>query len=281
VYPEEGTAMASRLKVRIVLNKGRHGVPLDKLPKILAEIREFLHDLSTDLGIEDDSGWQGVDFRNGSLDFAAVKNSLVDDAKYLTFQQSARNVILNQPDDRISRRTRSQYAKIATPIDADEVVDIGLPQEQAGVVQPGEEEQFQWYELTKQAAEQIQALAQAKVKALASIQGIIHSVFIENADPHFQLRELSSQSLIKCTYAENKYNELAEALKQRMAVVHVYGLSTTDMLARKIEQMDVYRIDVSPSLAKDFLDRFSGCAAGLIDDGEMQAHIDQSRNRGN
>ncbi|MGI9069928.1 MAG: hypothetical protein ACR2JB_01025 [Bryobacteraceae bacterium] len=274
--------MPRRIRVRVVLNKGRHGVSLAKLPKVVGELQEFLDDLSEDVGLKDSAGWQGIDFRDGSLDFIAEKNTLVEEPQYAEFTTSARNVILNKPDDRVSRRTRSQYARIAAPIDPDEVVVIGVEKEQA--LQPDQEigppgDEFEWYELTKQTAQIIELSASATVRSLASVQGIIHSVFIEAEQPHFQLRELSSKSFVRCTYKEAEYSELAEALKLRRAVVHVYGLAYTDMLSRKIDRIDVDRIEVSPPLSKDFLDQFFGCAPGLINEDDIQDFINHSRQR--
>jgi hypothetical protein len=117
------------------------------------------------------------------------------------------------------------------------------------------------------------------IKSLASVQGIIHSVFIEAEQPHFQLRELSSKELIRCNYNESRYPDLAEALKSRRAVVHVYGLAYTDMLSRRIDRIEVDRIEVAAVLQRDYLDRFIGCAPGLITEDEIQAFIDHSRNR--
>jgi hypothetical protein len=278
-------ATPRQIRIRILLNKGRHGIPLTKLPKIIGELQEFLEDLSQDVGIRDGSGWQGTDFRNGSLDFLAVKNAPVSDAEYRCFNESIRNVATNHPDERVSRRTRNQFAKIASPIDPDEVINMGIEKEPIAPIDPAqplasEEEIFEWHELTKQMAHQIHISAQSKVRALASIQGIIHSVFIEAEQPHFQLRELSSKNLIRCTYTDSQYGDLAEALRTKKAVVHVYGLSTTDMLGRKIDQMEVERIEVAPALDKSFLDNFFGCAPGLSDHSQAQAVIDDTRGRG-
>jgi len=275
--------MPRQLRVRAVLNKGRHGVPLDKLPKVVAEFQQFLRDLAADLGIHDEAGWQGVDFKDGSFDFVAVKNTLVEEPQFQAFNQSARRIIKNEPDDRISRRTRSQYAKIAGPIDPDEIVYIGIepPPIQEPDRQTGPTEDFEFFELTKVQAQQIQNAVQARVRAMASIQGVIHSVFIEGDEPHFNLRELSSQALINCTYKESKYPKLAAALERRKAVVHVLGTSITDTLSRKIEQLEVDDIVVAPVVGRDFLNRFFGCAPGLVEDDDIQNHIEHSRKRGN
>lgn len=274
--------MPKQLRVRVILNKGRHGVPLEKLSKVTGELQQFLRDLEKDLGVHDEVGWQGINFKDGSLDFIAVKNALIEEPQYRAFNDSARRIIKNEPDDRVSRKTRSQYAKIAAPIDPDEVVFLGIEhsgQKAADAI--AADSGFEFHELTKLQAQEIQTSVQARVRAVASIQGVIHSVFIEGDPPHFNLRELSSQDLINCTYKESTYPKLAAALERRKAIVHVIGTSITDTLSRKIEHVEVDEIIVSPLLGRDFLDRFFGCAQGLVDEENIQEHIDNSRHRGN
>ena len=276
--------MARPIRVRVVLNKGRHGVPLRKLPSVLDALQAFLDNISSDLGIADQAGWQGLAFKDGSLDFIAQKNTPVEEPVRERFNTAARNVILNRPDDRISRNTRAQYARIAQPIDPDEKIDIGLERaseaKDDSAVPEQTQDGFTFFELSKQTAESIQRSIKAKVRSLASVQGIIHSVFIEAEQPHFQLRELSSQNLISCTYSEGKYDELADALKRRRAVVHVHGLAVTDTLSRKIDTLLVDHIEVASVLDSSFLDRFIGCAPGLVSESDLQEFIGNSRERG-
>ncbi|MGO9096389.1 MAG: hypothetical protein ACLQGV_14360 [Bryobacteraceae bacterium] len=272
--------MARQVKVRALLNKGRKGVSLDKLPKVLTEFRQFLHALSEDLGVDDSSGWQGVDFKEtASLQFTAIANSIVEDPAYTAFNESAMNVVLNRQDTRISRKTRYQYAQMASPLDVDETISIGIEQPQTGEEGAADFPPVVWNELTKQGAQQIQRSVRGIVTARASVQGIIHSVFIEADQPHFQLRELSTKDLITCNYCDSTYDDLATALKQRRAVVHVFGTSKVDTLSNKIDVLTVDRIEIAPSADKSFLDRFIGCSPGLVTD--IQATMDRARRRGN
>ena len=59
------------LRIPIVLNKGRKGIPLQKLARISYELQQFLGLLGEDLQIEMGAGWLGTDFYNGSLGFTA------------------------------------------------------------------------------------------------------------------------------------------------------------------------------------------------------------------
>jgi len=109
---------------------------------------------------------------------------------------------------------------------------------------------------------------------------VIHSVFFGASPPHFQLRELSTGELVKCVYSSRKqYDELAAALKQQNAVVHVYGTIKTDLVNRQIEELRVEKIDLTDDFSKEDFERFVGCAPGMLGDQGLQDFIDYVRGR--
>jgi hypothetical protein len=57
----------AHLRLRIKLNKGKRGISLEKLERIVAETRKFLVASAQDLDVTNPDSWVGVDFRNGSL----------------------------------------------------------------------------------------------------------------------------------------------------------------------------------------------------------------------
>lgn len=58
----------SEIKLRIVLNKGRHGIVMHKLAKIAEEAEKFLNYFSEDLKLNK-AEWVADSFKNGSLSF--------------------------------------------------------------------------------------------------------------------------------------------------------------------------------------------------------------------
>jgi hypothetical protein len=276
--------MAKQIKIRVVLNKGRKGVPLGKLSKILAELYAFLDDMAEDLGVKDGGGWQGIQFKNSSLDFLAVKNTVVDDEVYVRFNESARHVIENSDDRSVTRRTRAQYAKIAAPLDPDEAVGIGIENYERemleGPLDTEDEKSFEWHSLDKVKASRIEDSVRAKIRSFASIQGTIHSLYIEADKPHFALRELSTKDLINCYYTDVQYAKVAKSLESKGAVLFVHGFAITDMMTRKIEGFEVKSIIEAPKADSQTLARFIGCVPGLVPDEDLQAQIDLSRRRG-
>jgi hypothetical protein len=272
--------VARQIRIKVMLNKGRSGISLHKLPKLLENIQQFLDMLSQDV-IGGNSEWLGSDFTNGSLVYTAERIDPVPEEKAKEFNDSFKGVASRTSKGRVRSATQSQYAKIANPIDADEVVRFGLEEieEENRSITP-EEAPFEWLELTKQDAALIAQAAQAKVAAYGSIQGIIHSVFFGAKPPHFQLRELSSGDLIHCIYTRDKYPEIAEALQEENAVLHVYGTTITDTVNREIEEMRVERIDVAGKFSKEDFEKFFGCAPGIKGELSIQEFIDRSRENG-
>jgi hypothetical protein len=262
------------LRIPIILNKGRKGIPLQKLARISYELQQFLGLLGEDLHIDMGSGWLGTDFTNGSLGFVAEKVDPVEESKKLAFKQAFRNVASSRPDARIRPSTIRQYAKIADPMDAEETAEFRLPSLDA------DNQTDEWCELNKQQAMLITAEIQGAVRSYGGVQGVIHSVFLGASPAHFQLRELSTGDLVKCVYSSRKqYDELAAVLTEQNAVVHVYGTIKTDLVNRQIEELRVARIELADTFSKQDFERFVGCAPGLLGDQSLQGFIDDVRER--
>lgn len=263
------------LRIPIILNKGRKGIPLQKLARVSYELQQFLSLLGEDLQIEIGAGWLGTDFSNGSLQFTAEKVNPVEERKAIAFKQAFRHVAQRRPDARVRPSTIRQFAKIAEPMDADEAVEFSLPKSDT-------DEQNEWCELTKQQALLIASEVQGVIRSHGGVQGVIHSVFFGASPAHFQLRELSTGDLVKCVYSSRKqYEELASVLKEQNAVVHVYGTIKTDFVNRQIEELRVEKIVIADSFSKEDFDRFVGSAPGMLGDQNLQEFIDDVRGRVN
>src|SRR4051812_1051631 len=62
----------ARLKVRFVINQGRHGAPMGKLGKIAEQTERFLRAFAAELGVDAKFGdWLAADFKNSSVDYQA------------------------------------------------------------------------------------------------------------------------------------------------------------------------------------------------------------------
>jgi hypothetical protein len=264
----------AELRIPLILNKGRKGIPLQQLARISYELQQFLGLLGADLHIEMGAGWVGTGFYDGSFGCVLEKVNPVEERKAKAFKQAFRNVAKRQPDARVRPSTIRQYARIAEPLTVGELVEFGLPKSDA------DEQTEEWCELTKQQALLIASEVQTTVRSHGGVQGVIHSVFFGASPAHFQLRELSTGELVKCVYSSRKqYDELATVLKQQNAVVHVYGTISTDCVNRQIEEMRVDKIVLADSFSKEDFERFIGCAPEILGDQGLQDFIDYVRGR--
>jgi hypothetical protein len=264
----------AELRIPVVMNKGRKGMPLHKLARISSELQQFLDLLGEDLQIEPGAGWLGTGFYDGSFGFTAEKVDPVEDRKVRAFKHAFRNVAKRKQDARVRPSTIRQYARIAEPIGLEEIVEFGLPKSDA------DEQTEEWCELTKQEALLIASDVQSIVRSHGGVQGVIHSVFFGASPPHFQLRELSTGELVKCIYSTRRqYDELAIALKQHNAVVHVYGIIRTDLVNHQIEELRVDKIQLAETFSKEDFNRFVGSAPAMLGNQSLQDFIDSVRGR--
>jgi len=131
----------ARLRVRMELNRGGVGVPLHKLAHVVDEAQKFFRMLGEDVHIGMDKGeWLGFDFDNKSLNFTAEYVGRVDDAQIREFHAAFDGVTL------LRRATIAQFARIADPIEEDELIGFGLYQNDH------ETEPSEWRSLSKREA---------------------------------------------------------------------------------------------------------------------------------
>jgi len=166
------------LKIRLKLNEGRVGIPLEKLADIAKDTKTFLSMLGTDLHLSSEE-WIANNFGNGSVMFDCQRIA-VDAVSQKLGQMALRSVLSGDRETDISAlirpATRLQYGFIARHIDADEVIRIGL-------YDNGEAEPTAWYDLTRERAEQISEENARDAEYYGEVQGIVHAFFKEARRP--------------------------------------------------------------------------------------------------
>jgi hypothetical protein len=268
----------------------RTGISLHRLPILLGDIQLFLDLLVEDAHAGEVSDWIGLDFRGAEVSYTATTAEVVGDDKAVDFYRMFRSVVKNAPDIRVRYETLAQYLKIAEPLELNERVEFGLDTEEAkddleaiisGSAKVSHAPTVEWLQLTRTSAAAAAPIheAQALVKAYGAVQGIVHSLFIGSRPPHFQLRELSTGNLVKCVYEDAQYNDIVAALETKNAVLHVFGLTRTDLVNRKLIDLRVDKIQVSRRLTLEDLDAFIGSAPDLLGDTPLQTFLDRSRGR--
>jgi len=261
-----------RVRIAVEMNKGRIGVPLHKLGEVVKETENFLRMLAEDVELPGDKRqWLGLDFQSGSLKFVAEYAVPVELRQFAEFGSSFDDVRRGRAG-RARTSTRTQYARIAEQLDEDETIDFG-------VYKSPEDAVPEFVSLSKRDLALILGDVQKPLESHGAVQGIIHSLFIGSQPPHFFVRELSTDDLIKCAYQHTVYPQLAKALQREAAVVHVYGRLKTNMDERKVEQVTVEKIDLADELSEQEFNKFFGCSPNLTGHMTTQEFIDRVRGR--
>jgi hypothetical protein len=111
----------SRLRVRIELNRGGVGVPLNKLASVVQQSQSFFRMLGDDVHIDQSQGdWLGFDFDHESLNFTAEFVGAVTPEQVAEFHAAFDGTTP------LRRATIAQFARIADAIEEDEVIGFGL-----------------------------------------------------------------------------------------------------------------------------------------------------------
>src|SRR3984885_2162206 len=111
----------SRLRVRIELNRGGVGVPLNKLASVVQQSQSFFRMLGDDVHIDQNQGeWLGFDFDHESLNFTAEFVGAVTQDQVAAFHSAFDGTTP------LRRATIAQFARIADAIEEDEVIGFGL-----------------------------------------------------------------------------------------------------------------------------------------------------------
>src|ERR1035438_5934428 len=111
----------ARLRIRMELNRGRAGVPLQELARVVGEAQKFFSMLADDVHIDRAAGeWQASNFDNEFLNFTAEFTGPVEVHQIEQFRAAFDGVTL------LRRATIAQFARIASALGEDETIAFGL-----------------------------------------------------------------------------------------------------------------------------------------------------------
>jgi hypothetical protein len=239
----------SHLRLRIKLNKGRRGIPLEKLERIVSETRKFLIATSQDLEIPSPESWIGVDFRNGSLLYTNESAETVAPTQIQVFNQSLIHLSKGELAPQLQHSTAEHFFGMFEALEPRE--DLGI-----GIYENGSA-RAKWLKVSREIALLPSTRAGLSIReSIGSVQGTVHVWFRLASPPYFNLRELSTQALIKCFYDRSDYEAVLLAVQKETQVVHVHGRIFTDMPGRCIDHIDADRIVPVEPFSFDDLEKF-------------------------
>ncbi len=252
----------ARIKVRLIINKGRHGAPMAKLGKISEQAEKFLKVLAADCDIETHPGeWLAVNFGNGSVEYDAEFQGDVNQADAEIFARNLEFLADFDPDSEglnaaIKPATALEYARIGALIDPDEEIGLGIYSPFARTPK--------MRTITYRVSAALKREIEAPVVSYGSVQGILHAWFKEAKEPNFQLRELSTDVLVRVHYPPSLYADVAKAVQERTTMLMVSGNMLFDRATRQATELRADRIELMKMLSTAEFEEFFGSAPDFV-----------------
>jgi hypothetical protein len=254
----------AQIKVRLVLNEGRRGAPLSKLGKISEQAEKFLRLLAADCQIETHAGeWLAVEFKNSSVAYDAEFQGDVNPAAAQIFTRNLEHLPDYDPDNEglnlaVSSATAIEYARIGMLIDPDEKIGLGIYPVNGG--------KLTWRSITYTKTAAIRREIETPLPSYGAVQGILHAWFKEAREPSFQLRELSTEALVKVLYGPQLYSDVARAVQERTTMLIVSGSMLFDRVTRLATELRADRIERVGMLSTAEFEGFFGSAPEFVAD---------------
>ncbi len=265
----------TRIRLKIELNPGGVGVRLDKLAKISTEVEKFIRLLASDAGVTPQPGeLLARDFYEGSFGSVIEYVHNVEPSAAVKFNQGLRFFADFESGDHIngeySAATVRQFIEMGTVIDNDEVVRLGI-------IDPDEpEESTDWKSVTKITTLNVDAVFHQEYKYDGALQGKLGTWYKDSN--YFNLRELSSNELVKCFYGVTLYDQIYRLYEDKDAVVNLSGAVTADRATGRITEVRVNWAKSYPKLSDVEFNRLFGLAPDLTGDLSTTDFIDKIRN---
>jgi hypothetical protein len=265
----------ARIQIKFKLNPGREGVPLGKLSKQTENIELFLRSLASDLGLDGSTDmWSAKNFANGSCIYEAGFDALVDDEIEVDFNECAlaltkiaikkakvsskATVVLPK---KVSFETVERFANLREKLDHDEPLGIAIIDRSNP-----EKTKWKWRYLDRLQLEEVGKSVEREIKYFGSIMGYAYEWTPGAENPFLIVRELISNSLVKCLYCDDDYAQVAKIFQKKKAVVNVYGEITLNQITGKQEITLATDFEYAPEFLDDDYDKFFGCAPNLSGD---------------
>ena len=268
----------ARIRVRFQINKGRTGAPLSKLGDLSKQIERFLTAVAADVDVVAKPGeWLALNFDNGSVSYDAEFQGDVRPARAAEYARALEFIADYDPESEgtnnlVSHASLIEFARVGGLLDPDESLRFGiyLPRR----AKP------KWRTISYSKSAQIRREMESPIYGYGSVQGLIHTLHKEAKDPYVQLRELSTESLVRCHYPLQLYSSVVEALRERTTVVLVGGNMRYDKATKALQEIRMDRIEKARILSAAEFEQFFGSAPDLTGDLTTDEFVDMIRGNG-
>jgi hypothetical protein len=275
VRQRAGEFMA-KLRVRIVLNKGGEGAPLDQLADVVREIERFLRYLSEDIGLNVPKGrWLARNFENNSVEFDTE-----DPSEYQADQIGAFNrgflycaefdpAKSSQLNGVVGHRTLTQFASVADALQPHEKIGFGI-------YRPDGSKPYVWRPLSKRHALSLREALSQTVVYVGALRGHLHNITVEPT-LSFQLRLSRTNDLVRCDAHSDLYGTVYDAIKDPDRLLYVRGRITARRIDRGVTAVRATDVKPAPLLTNERYEAFFGSAPNLTGDLAAEAFVDEAR----
>lgn len=258
----------SGISLKVELNKGRHGIAMQKLAQIADETEKFLESLAEDLHLNK-TEWIADSFENGSLIFEIHYAGSADPAIISQGKKALTHLLnpktkLEDLDYGISQKTFLHFALMAHPIDIDDSIGLGVR---------NNDFQYEMQPLTKQRALAIEQEANQSSQQYASFQGSINALFKENNS--CWLKDYLTGNRIVCHFNSQIYSQIWKLLERRDALVSVEGW--LQVKAGEGKSLRVESIEELPDYQEGDIEKFFGCDKSFTGDLTTGEFLDKVR----
>ncbi len=268
----------TRIRLKIELNPGGDGVRLDKLAKISTEVEKFIRLLATDAGAEPHLGdFVAKDFYDGSFGSVIEYAGNVDPRAVDKFNGGLRFFAdFKDPHQYIngefSPATVRQFIELGTVIDADEVVKFGIIDGDAPI------SAAEWKSVTKITTLNVDSAYNQEYRYEGALQGRLGTWYKDSS--YFNLRELTSSSLVKCYYSAEMYDQIYRLYEDKDAIVNLSGRVVMDRATGSVNEVRVHWVKTYAPLSNSEFEKFFGLAPDLTGDLSTTEYIDKMRDDG-
>jgi hypothetical protein len=258
----------AEIRLKIELNKGRLGIPIERLAKVAEEVEKFVAMFADDMHLGKGE-WIAHNFKNESVDYDVTYIGEAPDSMIRVGLKAISHLAdpKTTPDDLgfgVRRETLLQFARIASHIDADDSVGIGIYN---GKPEP------KMHELSKKRYIEIEKQINQTVVQYGGLQGEITTLFKESNK--LWIREHATGVLVSCQFPPHMYGKVWQLLEAKDSFVNVEGWITQKNGV--IDHLKVEVIEPAAAYKEGDLEKFFGADPNFTGGQSVDKYLDKLR----
>jgi hypothetical protein len=251
-----------QFRIRVALFKGQESIDLFRLGSLPDELGKLFRAIADDAGVPPmDNEWRASSFSNGSLEFTAALPDRVSKEVVGRCNNISESIFSGDRQGAfrygVTDQTLLRYGSVARRIQPGEVICLGT------LSRTERKNPKKWHTVTAETVKRLTADVRPYFDYHGGAIGYIHSFYITAERPHFDLRDITREELIKCYFGLGLHNTVVNMLIPRERRLHVGGMIRANRLNKSIESIQVDRIEPVDNLTEEEIERFFGCAPQL------------------